>query len=234
MSNETKIPASTVAPSPVGEGQPVAWTHADDLRALHYHGRVYMYREEPRDGIALYLAAQAPKPASGGGEPWTQSQFRRALRNSYPLLTDIHEDIVEGVASVFARNLAGAIAAEADTAMDEADDAAIETRCASCWSGNVHAVNYSCKSCGGTGYTSRTKNTPLPLFAPTVPNQLHPPAADRLAQTVTDAIGQIRLIANNVISGHTFPVNNALRLIIEHADEAEAALRAREYAPAQK
>jgi hypothetical protein len=75
--------------------------------------------------------------------PWTQDHFRTALRNSYPLLSDINEDLVEGVAAVFARNLAAALtAAENDgveTSVDEAAQGArlLRAVCAIHWQSGV-------------------------------------------------------------------------------------------------
>lgn len=48
------------------------------------------------------------------------------------------------------------------------------------------------------------------------------PRSGSAVAPVAKSLEQIKLIAQNVIDGHTFPVNNALRLIIEYANEALA------------
>jgi hypothetical protein len=229
---------ATVAPSPVGEGQPVAWQVREFSSEENCWGMWQPCRQDELEFFTqqhfakrfevrpLYLAAQAPKPASGGGEPRLTAS---AKVGNTTFAAGVKERLVIECAQrayafmVQQNREREAIAAEAGTANDD------PPRCPKC------------------GYTNEDCRTHMDHHLCGLPD---PPAADRLAQTVTDAIRYVqdgdapiieyakqvaadidqhekddrRLVAQATL--------NHWRMLLRRG--IEAAIRARESAPAQE
>ena len=226
------VPASTVAPAPVGEGQPVAWR----WKLESARDWVLAKRPFPEDHAwgekvicePLYLAAQAPKPASGGGEQLSHSDGGVPAATCPCCGGSIDWDYwgETGRARckqcrLEALSLSNwnrrAIAAEADTAKEP---------------NPKDSVEFIGEMIGCRAILSG-------VIIPPAPVDSSPPAADRLAQTVTDAETRQEFIRRLNYTSWMEGMDNGCEPPKDWQDGFNACLkresiRARESAPAQE